>query len=960
MKLLRCNIVNYGCLHDYSYEFAEGINLINRPNGWGKSTFVSFLCAMLYGLDSTNKRSIHDNERKHYQPWQGGAFGGSLEFESAGRQYRVERFFGRREKEDTFILYDLKTMLPSRAYSCRLGFELFGIDKAGFLKSSCIPQGKPALEYNDTLAAKLTGLTQSSDDISQYEQAIAAIDKALRFYVKTGKRGEISLLRQEADFTAQQLQEALETGCEIKKLISDLKVLEKQKDQIHNQLACIQHQIDLSSRLEVQSHYNLLNHQLEQKELELEHMEDFFHDLLPEESDIQFYLQTCSHLTQTMLQIQQEKPDDLQISEYTFLKNFFNDCQATDSDETCSEKTGNAASKEVFTFSQKKLLINSVNYKTEAALLFSSEEEDFLFETPAFQGHLPDLETIHLAKNLYLQYQDLLSSKKNEDNAMITLSEQLDSAKISLKEEYRLISDCRQQIELLQQSNFFTEPPPDQEDYGKENEMAPAGQSVICSLFLSSLLLAVITLLTGYFISPFIGFIIGLTGMFFIVYRIVQLRKDSKNVSDSCHGAHIHGLQPDSCADTDLQRQSIQLETELQLRMMTCTQLEKQTVQLQKQLDSAQENASVSAAEADACMQKLFDISKQLNLPVNEHSLLTDEYLTHLARLTSHLENHERILKRQHEQSKKQLAFYRQLEQTYEDYIQRFQNLKKLDKTASDLKKSVTEYLRPYFSVSDTEPPSSLEAKLHNLRTQLVSYKKALSDRKLASNNLDRFLQEHADFQMENQGQSQNTVQVQQLKSLKDLQCEESSLREQYTDYIRQISFCQSQIRQKQDIADKYHSLEDKSDHLEQQIASYQERYRILSLTRQYLTRARQDFSDNYLRSIEKNFNHYAKFFEKELLLDVNMDSNFHVLISDRNILRETGWYSQGIRDLIELCSRLAIIEDLFQDEPPFLILDDPFVNMDDSSMEHLSHIMRKLADKWQILYFTCHSSRNI
>ena len=90
------------------------------------------------------------------------------------------------------------------------------------------------------------------------------------------------------------------------------------------------------------------------------------------------------------------------------------------------------------------------------------------------------------------------------------------------------------------------------------------------------------------------------------------------------------------------------------------------------------------------------------------------------------------------------------------------------------------------------------------------------------------------------------------------------------------------------------------------------------------------------------------------------MNSDFHILVPDNGVLRETDWYSQGTRDLIDLCSRLSIIEDLFSDESPFLVMDDPFVNLDDRSFQQLSVILHDIADKWQILYFTCHSSRNI
>lgn len=959
MKLLRCNIVNYGCLHDFSYEFNKGINLINRPNGWGKSTLVSFLCAMLYGLDSTNRRNIQDNERKHYQPWQGGVFGGSLEFEISGRQYRIERFFGRREKEDTFILYDLKTMLPSQDYGLQPGFELFGIDKAGYLKSTCILQGKPSPEYNDSLAARLTGLTQTTDDINQYEQAVSAIDKALRFYVKTGNRGEISLLQQEADFSSQQLEEALQAGHEIESMSEQLVILEQRKEQLQQNICSVRQQIELGTHFEIESHYNLLTRQLEQKELELEQMEDFFHDKLPEDSDLEFYLQSCSRLTQTQMQIQHESLNNFQTEDFLFLQNLFSIYSASGTDTVTFELPVFSDSEEIFSPAQQKLLINSTEYKTEASLLFSSEEDFTDTEICCFHESLPDPDSIRRARELYFQYHDLMSAQKDRNNTVSSLTSQLKQLKDSISEEHQKISDCHEKISLLRKQYSSEEHHQSKHGNSPVEASPTVGSYLFCrSLAVISVIFIIAGFLTGYFITPAIGFISCLTGFLLLAYNAFHHKNHTKSAGNSnTVPVAVNNLSTVS-EDDSFQTLCIQLETEIQLRTATCTKLENQLIQIQKQLDFETEASSTASASADACVHQLADISKQLDLQLDDDSLLTDKFLTYLVHLTSQLKTYEQIQQRQYDRYRKQSDFYKQLKQKYENYALRFQRQKQLEHTVSDLRDAISKYLQTYFPISDSEMPASLESKLHNLRAQLMSYKKLLSERHCAAQTLNLFLQEHPDFQ--NGSLEQVLNQVQPARPLAVLQDEESALHGQYSDCIQQISCLQSQIRQKQDIAEKYRSLEEKIFRLKQQISDYQERYRILSLTKQYLTKARQDFTDSYLKSIEKNFNHYASILQKDILLNTNMDTNFHVLVSDGGVLRETGWYSQGTRDLIDLCSRLAIVEDLFPKEQPFLILDDPFVNLDDYSLQQISGILHSLADRWQILYFTCHSSRNI
>ena len=102
MNLLKCHIENFGKFSNFDYEFIDGLNVINQPNGYGKTTFASFIKAMFYGLESTAKRTTALTDRKTYYPWQGGMYGGNIEFETKGKRYRIERFFGLKEQEDTF------------------------------------------------------------------------------------------------------------------------------------------------------------------------------------------------------------------------------------------------------------------------------------------------------------------------------------------------------------------------------------------------------------------------------------------------------------------------------------------------------------------------------------------------------------------------------------------------------------------------------------------------------------------------------------------------------------------------------------------------------------------------------------------------------------------------------------------------------------------------------------------
>lgn len=192
MLLIRCYISNFGKLHDFSFDFSEDWNVVLRENGWGKSTFAAFLRAMLYGLPSGGSRTkLNDAPRKKYLPWQGGAYGGYLVFEAKGKQYKVERSFGNKESEDTFRLTDAVTHLESKEYSTELGYELFGLDREAFARTTYFPQNQMEnSRLNDSIRARLGRLSDGDEDKSRFEEACDALDALRKKYLPDRKKDE--------------------------------------------------------------------------------------------------------------------------------------------------------------------------------------------------------------------------------------------------------------------------------------------------------------------------------------------------------------------------------------------------------------------------------------------------------------------------------------------------------------------------------------------------------------------------------------------------------------------------------------------------------------------------------------------------------------------------------------------------------------------------------------------------
>ena len=70
------------------------------------------------------------------------------------------------------------------------------------------------------------------------------------------------------------------------------------------------------------------------------------------------------------------------------------------------------------------------------------------------------------------------------------------------------------------------------------------------------------------------------------------------------------------------------------------------------------------------------------------------------------------------------------------------------------------------------------------------------------------------------------------------------------------------------------------------------------------------------------------------------------------------GLLSQGGREQLLLCLRLAVAEELAAEEPQVLVLDDALVNTDPARLERIHGLLESRADRIQVLLLTCHADR--
>ena len=110
---------------------------------------------------------------------------------------------------------------------------------------------------------------------------------------------------------------------------------------------------------------------------------------------------------------------------------------------------------------------------------------------------------------------------------------------------------------------------------------------------------------------------------------------------------------------------------------------------------------------------------------------------------------------------------------------------------------------------------------------------------------------------------------------------------------------------------------------------------------------------------IQKKFREYIALLDEDFP-EVSVDQELNISLEQGGERKKYGYFSKGYQNLMEVCLRLALIDAMYGEEKPALILDDPFVNLDDDKLVRAKKLLSRLGQERQIIYFTCHTSRKL
>ncbi len=132
------------------------------------------------------------------------------------------------------------------------------------------------------------------------------------------------------------------------------------------------------------------------------------------------------------------------------------------------------------------------------------------------------------------------------------------------------------------------------------------------------------------------------------------------------------------------------------------------------------------------------------------------------------------------------------------------------------------------------------------------------------------------------------------------------------------------------------------------------QQYKYVQGAKEYLGMAKETLTARYMEPLLKSFSAYYGQITGLSAKDYCLDANMNLTVQAHGMQREIAYLSRGYQDLIGFCLRLALVDAMYQEEKPFLILDDPFVNLDPQKAAGGKRLLEYVSEKYQILYLTC------
>lgn len=197
MQIKKITIDEYGALSGRQFSLAEGMNIIEGHNESGKSTILSFIRFMLYGMPRKSSGTV--TERDRGISWNGGVAGGSMEVSVPNkngevREYRVERHgqlrgaAGHENYAEVVKIIDLAT--GAEAFEGEEpGKALLGLSQETFVSTAFIRQMECSDVDGAGVNASIENLLFAANEGINTEKAVGKLDEIRKTLLYKNEKG---------------------------------------------------------------------------------------------------------------------------------------------------------------------------------------------------------------------------------------------------------------------------------------------------------------------------------------------------------------------------------------------------------------------------------------------------------------------------------------------------------------------------------------------------------------------------------------------------------------------------------------------------------------------------------------------------------------------------------------------------------------------------------------------------
>lgn len=262
----------------------------------------------------------------------------------------------------------------------------------------------------------------------------------------------------------------------------------------------------------------------------------------------------------------------------------------------------------------------------------------------------------------------------------------------------------------------------------------------------------------------------------------------------------------------------------------------------------------------------------------------------------------------------------------------------------------ITHFLKKY--VHEYNKEESIGEMLRELDKKLDEYYRAKSE-------LNNALSVKAEFEAKNDvtifAADDNETDEKSLEAIAAQMTQTDTMIESYAEQIAQ---CNRQLETLQIQADECDNCRTELEELENIQKEEKSKERLLKLTKELMEDSKQSFTAKYMEPVMSGFRKYFTILTGYEPDAYSIGADTSLTVMEQNMPRDISYLSAGKQDLVGVCMRMALVEAMYKDEKPFLVFDDPFVNMDDNNIKGAMRLLDEIAKDYQVIYFTCSESR--